>query len=96
MEATRGTPRVRDVQQRDDGRRWTLTLDGETIIADTTVGGRVVGVQTPDGQLLDGDAEVVSAVQDHIGNVLTARSVREQLDAPERPRGRSDRVRWRR
>lgn len=85
--------------RRHDGLlRWTLdasTPDLETVVyADTTTAGTVVFLQSDEYVSTAGDPELDELVIEQIKAAVAGRYVSRRLDDLDRPRRRSDRLRW--
>jgi hypothetical protein len=87
-----------DVRERDGSLRWQLEgrSDDETAIvfADSTREGHVFDLQADRFVGTSGSAELDDEIRECIADTLAARRVLQSLDAIDRPRGRSDRLRF--
>lgn len=90
--------RATEVRPWNGGLRWSLEAwRGDlstTVTADTHRNGTVYDLQSGPYVGWTGDEELDREVCLHIGNLVAHRKVLRQLDAIERPRSRSDRLRW--
>jgi hypothetical protein len=91
--------RTREIRCRPDCRRWTIdcrAADERVVVwADVTAGGMLLGLQTDDDYIgTTGSPELDEAIVEHVADELARRRTSQTLDQLDRPRGRSDRVRW--
>jgi hypothetical protein len=90
---------VTNVRRFNGGLRWTLaaaTEDLETVVtADSTAsGGRLLYMQSDEYCGWTGDQALDDLVIEVVEKAVAGRAIHRQIDAIERPRERSDRLRW--
>jgi beta-galactosidase GanA len=87
------------VREHEGSLRWTVqarSSDHElTVTVDTSRSGRVIDLQTSDGHIGTTGSDLLDEqVADRVADVLAQRALNLELDHIERPRQRSDRLRW--